>query len=176
MKKRFNLLENEFINFEIKKKRSFPFLVSDLLYVGMIFIFIVIFQTINLKNITEISSETIFKLITVLFFIFFMIMCLNQFCNRYINVFKLKIILTNFRLIVVDKKEQLIKEFYLNRFPKLSYSENAYTDGTLIIRETKKVKEFPYRGYESHSFDLYGIKNVKEIYLIIQSKINDKNN
>lgn len=140
----------------------------------MIFIYNVILQTINFKNIGEFSAETILKILPVFVSVFFIIMCLNQFYNRYINVFKWKIILTNFRLIVIDKNNKLIKEFYLESFPKLSFNENAYNNGTLIIGETVRTKEFPYRGYESLSFDLYNIKDVKSIHCYIKNKIEVK--
>ena len=171
MKDKFSLLENETIEFEIKKKRSFPFLVSDLLYVGMFFIFSIIFQTISYDNIEKISSETIFKIIPVFVLLFFSTMLVNQFYNRYINVFKWKIILTSFRLVVIDQKGFLINQFYLDNFPKLSYNEGGYKNGILIIGETVKTKEFPNRGYESISFDLYNIINVELIYQHIKNRI-----
>lgn len=171
MKDKFSLLENETIDFEIKKKRSFPFLVSDLLYVVIFFILSIIFQTISFDDVEKISSETILKLIPVFVLLFNIVMLINQFYNRYINVFKWKIILTNFRLVVIDQKGFLIKQFDLNNFPKLSYNEDAYKNGILIIGETVKTKEFPNRGYESISFDLYNIIDVELIYQHIQNRI-----
>lgn len=174
MKQKFILLENEEIDFEIKKKRKFPFLVSDLLYVFIIFIFSVIFQTISFSTIHVFSSETFFTIIPILVFVFFIGICFNQFYDRYINIFKWKIYLTNLRLVVIDQKGFLIKEFYFDSFPKLSFNEDAYQNGTLIIGETVRTKIYPYRGYESYSFDLYNIIDVKSIFNYIQNKINLK--
>lgn len=171
MNKKFSLLENEKIDFEIQKKMSFPFLVSDLLYLGMVLIFFVIFQSINFKTIDEISSQSILKLLPVFVLLCILLMCLKDFYKRYINVFKWKIILTNFRLIVVDSNKQLVKEFYLDAFPKLSYVENANSNGTLIIGENIRTKEFPNRGYESYSFDLYNILEIKKVVSLIELKI-----
>lgn len=174
MKDKFSLLENETIEFEIKKKRSFPFLVSDLIYVVVFFILCIIFQTISFDDFKTISSETIFKLIPVFVLLFCSTILVNQFYNRYINVFKWKIILTSFRLVVIDQKGFLINQFYLDNFPKISYNEDGYKKGILIIGETVRTKAYPNRGYESISYDLYNIVDVKLIYEHIQNRIKSK--
>lgn len=79
MNTKFSLLANEKIDFEIQKKMSFPFLVSDLLYLGMVLIFFVIFQSINFKTIDEISSQSILKLLPVFVFLCILLMCLKIF-------------------------------------------------------------------------------------------------
>lgn len=168
------LYPNENFEFEIEKTKSFPFLNSDWLFL-FFFLFIGFIINMEIDRLENFSQNNYSLIVPIIFIIFVLILFLINLHKRYIIAYKWKYLITNQRLIVINHKNKIEKDFSFENFPKLKYEENVFNSGIIIIGETKKSKEYPYRNFESISFDLYNVKDIRKIYTFLSEKINKQN-
>ncbi|MGE8342533.1 MAG: hypothetical protein ACN6OI_15995 [Flavobacterium sp.] len=167
-----NLNPDEHIDFSIQKKRYFPFRLEDLLklviFVMFSFFIYQIFYDMERFN-TKFSMH---DLIPILMFSTVFIIVGVNFYKRFLVAYKWEYIVTNQRLIIKNHKNLIEHSFCFNCFPSLSFEENAYGNGFLIIGKKEPVfLESARINLSENDIVLYNIVKVKEIYSILKSKI-----
>ncbi|THD67433.1 hypothetical protein E7Z59_07155 [Robertkochia marina] len=110
---------------------------------------------------------------------------------RWIKIKRLEYLITNKRLIIYNKsKDQILKSFPFNDFPRMVLRENAYNSGFIILGEYDKFWESdPKDKFEwgklilrkrsinlDYRYTLDNIPEVKKVYQELLSKIEKKAN
>lgn len=164
-----------------KKKYLLPLKNEDFIKIPMLVFFSILGYLIT-KNIFSGSFSKEFVAyfwFILLVFTYFLFTVIKNYYKRYLVAFKWKYIVTNKRLIIINHKSSFENSFYYNNFPQITFSENLYGNGYIIIgKEEPFLAEsssfLHYRvgvNFSEEDFILYNIENVKNVYNSVKSKI-----
>jgi|SRR5690554_2929223 len=168
-----HLNKEEEIELIIDKKKSFPFVVEDFFKLFLLFFSVFIINQIS-YDLERFHIEVgLIDIVPISFISIIWIVIIVNFHRRYTIAYKWKYIITNQRLIIINNKNSIKHSFVFKAFPNLTFEENAYGNGFIIIGEKEPVfMDYQIRiNLSENDIKLYNIKNVKSIYNILKQKI-----
>lgn len=174
------LEKDENIERILNQKTNIPMRIEDWIKIPLSIFICFVFSFFILKSFDK--SET--ELILIKYILISAITCfilyqtIGNLFKRWRKVNVSTYAITNFRLIIFDKSASKIKHsFSFIEFPNLTYRENAYNFGFIIIGKPEPF--FEQQSFQSKAgvnlkddeIVLYNLKNVKAEYDYIKSRI-----
>ena len=174
------LAKDEKIERILNQKTNIPLRIEDWIKIPLSIFICFVFSFFILKSFDKSEAElTLIKYILIFVITFFILyQTIGSLFKRWREVNVSTYAITNVRLIIFDKSTSKIKHsFSFVEFPNLTYRENAYNFGFIIIGT-------PEPFFEQQSFlskagvnlkddeiVLYNLKNVKVEYDYLKSRI-----